>query len=159
MIFQTGEWVVHCKHGLGQVQGIEQRAMNGSDGMYYVVQTSDLTIWVPQDEHIESRLRAPNSASAFKAILTIFTQPADTLPADFRQRNLQLQTLLKDGTAEAWCKLLRDLSAFRQDRPWSDYDRTLSSAVRKVLLGEWSFSLSITPEQAEKDLRLALPAR
>lgn len=158
MKFHTGEWVVHCKHGLGQVLGIEERLLNGASALYYAVQTADLTIWVPVDEHLDQRLRTPNSASAFQAILAIFAEPAESLPADYRVRNQQLQARLKEGTAEAWCRLLRDLTADRHQRNWSDHDRSLSTAVRKALLGEWSFSLSITHEQAEQDLRRALPA-
>lgn len=158
MKFQTDEWVVHSTHGLGQVLGIEERALNGTEIPYYVVQTSDLTIWVPVDENIGRRLRMPNSASAFQAILAIFAEPAETLPADYRLRNQQLQARLKEGTAEAWCRLLRDLTADRSKRNWSDHDRTLLTAVRRILLGEWSFSLSISPEQAEMDLRRAMPA-
>lgn len=131
--------------------------MNGSQALYYVVQVSDLTIWVPMDGNLESRLRVPNSASAFQAILAVFTEPPETLPADYRLRNQQLQARLKEGSAEAWCRLLRDLAADRQNRNWSGNDRALLTVVRKILLAEWSFSLSISPEQAEMDLRRALP--
>ena len=157
MKFKTDEWVVHCTHGLGQVLGIEERAMNGAEISYYVVQTADLTIWVPVDENADRRLRTPNSPSAFQAALGLLAQPAEALPTDYRLRNQQLQARLKEGTTEAWFRLLRDLTADRHRRNWSDNDRTLLTAVRKALLGEWSFSLSITHEQAEQDLRRAMP--
>ncbi|HUG33270.1 MAG TPA: CarD family transcriptional regulator [Anaerolineales bacterium] len=157
MKFQTDQWVVHCTHGLGQVLGIEERAMNGAEISYYVVQTADLTIWVPVDENVDRRLRSPNSPSAFQAALGLLAQPAEALPTDHRLRNQQLQARLKEGTAEAWFTLLRDLTADRHRRNWSDNDRNLLAAVRKALLGEWSFSLSITHEQAEQDLRRAMP--
>lgn len=152
MKFQTDEWVIHNTHGLGQVLGIEERTMNGTDITFYVVQTADLTIWVPVDENIARSLRTPNSASAFKAALAIFAQPAEKLPADYRLRHKQLQARLKEGTAEAWCRILRDLTADRSTNSWNNRERNLLTAVRKILVGEWSFSLSITPEQAETDL-------
>lgn len=152
MKFQTDEWVIHNTHGLGQVLGIEERAMDGADITFYVVQTHDLTIWVPVDENITRRLRAPNSASAFKKALAVFSQPAEKLPTDHRLRHQQLQERLKEGTVEAWCRLLRDLTADRSKHGWNDRERNLLNAVRKILVGEWSFSLSITPEQAELDL-------
>jgi RNA polymerase-interacting CarD/CdnL/TRCF family regulator len=150
--------VVHCTHGLGQVLGIEERVLNGAEISYYVVQTPELTIWVPADENLERRLRAPNSPSAFQSALAVFAEPAEALPTNQRLRHQQLQSWLKEGTTEAWCRLLRDLTADRHDRNWSQSDRSLLAAVRKALLGEWSYSLSITQEQAEKDLRHVMSA-
>lgn len=156
MEYGTGEWVVHCVHGLGQVLGIEERTMNDRQTMYYVVQASDLTIWVPVDKDIKSRLRAPSNAAEFRKIIAILSEPAEALPDDYRQRNEQLHTRLKEGSASSWCKVLRDLTAFRRDRAWSDHDQALIKSVRKMLIAEWSFSLSITAEQAETDLHRTL---
>lgn len=156
MVYVTGEWVVHFTHGLGQVLGIEERTMNNAQAMYYVVQAADLTIWVPMDNNIQRRLRSPSKAAEFREIISTLSEPAESLPDDYRQRNQQLQIRLKEGTAESWCKLLRDLTAYRHGRTWSDHDQALIKSVRKILLAEWSFSLSITPEQADIDLRRLL---
>jgi RNA polymerase-interacting CarD/CdnL/TRCF family regulator len=156
MEYQTGEWVVHCTHGLGKVLGIEERTMDGNRSLYYEIQASDLTIWVPMDENLESRLRLPSSATEFREIISTLSEPAEALPEDFRQRNLQIHTRLKDGGAEARCKVLRDLTAYRHNRALSDHDRDLMTKVRKTLIGEWSFSLSITREEAEMELHRSL---
>ncbi len=156
MDYGKGEWVVHCTHGLGQVLGIEERTMNNAQAMYYVVKAADLTIWVPMDQNIHSRLRSPSKPAQFRQILATLTEPAETLPDDYRVRNQQLQIRLKEGSAESWCKLLRDLTAYRHGRSWSDHDQALIKSVRKILLAEWSFSLSITAEQADIDLRRLL---
>ncbi len=159
MEYGTGEWVVHCVHGLGQVLGIEERTMNDTQTTYYVVQASDLTIWVPVDKNIKSRLRTPSKAAEFRKIITTLSEPAEALPDDYRQRNEQLHTRLKEGSASSWCKVLRDLTAFRQGRAWSDHDQALIKSIRKILIAEWCFSLSITAEQAETDLHRSLTPR
>jgi RNA polymerase-interacting CarD/CdnL/TRCF family regulator len=138
---------------------MEERTVNGNTSMYYVIEAADLTIWVPADENLASRLRAPSSAAGFRAVISILSEPAQVLPSDYRQRSHQLQSMLRDGGVEARCRVIRDLSAYRHKRGWSDHDRTLMKSAEKVLLGEWSFSLSITPEQAEADLRRSLASR
>lgn len=156
MEYQIGDWVVHSAHGVGKVVAIEEKAVNGGQSVYYVVKTADLTIWVPVDEHLASRLRIPISAAGFKDVISILSEPAQVLPSDYRQRNLQLHTMLKLGSAEARCMVIRDLAAYRRQRSWSDHDRDLMRSTEKVLIGEWSYSLSITPEQAEMELRRSL---
>ena len=153
MKFEIDQWVMHSSHGLGQVQGMEERTMNGGIAMYYVVKVADLTIWVPEDENIQDRLRLPKKPAEFKEIIAVLSQPAEALPEDFRLRNSQLHARLKGGDAEAQCKVIRDLTAHRQGRTWSNHDRALLTSVRKLLIGEWSHSLSVSREEAELQLQ------
>lgn len=156
MEYGTGKWVVHFAHGLGQVLGIEERTMGGVRTVYYVIQLSDLTIWVPVDHSLASRLRPPSNAAEFREVISTLSEPAEILPNDYRQRNQQLQARLKEGSVRSWCTLLRDLTAHHRGHNLSNHDQELVKSVRKVLLSEWSFSLAITAEQAEKELRHAL---
>lgn len=156
MEFQTGDNVVHCTHGLGQVLAIEERTFFEKITIYYMVQMKDLTIWIPADEKIKSRLRLPNSQGDFRNLLAILSSPADPLPDDRRQRNLQLTEMLEDGKAESLCRVIRDLSANRHTRPWSESDNALMRRAQKALIGEWSFVFSITPLEAEQELHRLL---
>ena len=159
MGFQIGDWVVHCTHGLGQVLAIEERANNNKTALYYMIQLKDLTIWVPADENLNSRLRFPASAEEFKKFLAILSGSAEKLLDDRRQRNLQLLEILKDGSVESMCKVLRDLAAHRHHRTWNEYDSALMNRVQKALIVEWSFSLSVSPLDAEIELQKLLSAK
>jgi len=152
MKFKIGDWVVHCTHGLGQILAIEERTINEITGPYYKIQVADLTIWIPMDENLESRLRLPNDAAGFMESISVLSEPAESLPSDYRLRNLQLHDMLKDGGVEAYCKVIRDLSAYSQGRASSDHDNTLMKYVQGILIGEWSHSLSITPAAAKLEL-------
>lgn len=156
MNFQPGDWVVHCTHGVGQVKSIEDRSFGEQNIPYYMVQISDLTIWVPADENLGKRLRSPTSRSEFHTLLDTLASPPETLPTDRRQRNQHLLELLKDGKAETLCRVIRDLSALRKHRTWSEYDRDLMRRIQKTLIGEWSFIFSITPQDAEIELQKLL---
>jgi len=152
MKFKIGDWVVHCTHGLGQIMAIEERTNNEIKSLYYMVNVAELTIWVPMDENLESRLRLPNDAAGFMESISVLSEPAESLPTDYRKRNLQLHEMLKDGGVEAYCKVIRDLTAYRQDRSSSDNDNTFMKHAQKMLIGEWSHSLSITPDAATLEL-------
>jgi len=159
MGFQIGDWVVHCSHGLGQVQAIEERMHNNKTALYYMIQLRDLTIWVPADENQDNRLRPPTSPDEFNRLLSTLSDPVDQLPDDRRQRNLQLLEMLKDGKIESFFRVLRDLAPRRHHRTWSEYDSALMERVQKSLITEWSFSLSVTPLEAETELHRLLSAK
>ena len=159
MGFQIGDWVVHCIHGLGQVLAIEERTNNNRTALYYMVQLTDLTIWVPADENQNSRLRFPASEDEFRRLLSTLTDPAEPLPDDRCQRNLQLLEMLRDGSVESLCRVLRNLSAHRRHRTWSEYDSALMNRAQKALIGEWSFILSIPRLDAEVELQRLLPVK
>jgi RNA polymerase-interacting CarD/CdnL/TRCF family regulator len=157
MEFQTGDNVVHCTHGLGRVLAIEERTFFDKITFYYMVQMKDLTIWIPADENLKRRLRLPNSEGSFKQLLSILSSPAEPLPDDRRQRSLQVSEMIEDGKAESLCRAIRDLTANRYSRSWSESDNALMRRAQKALIGEWSFIFSITPLEAERELQRLLP--
>src|SRR6266511_2510369 len=59
MNLHKGDTVMHWAHGIGQIVNLEERALSGSKAIYYVVQVRDMTVWVPADSKVESRLRPP----------------------------------------------------------------------------------------------------
>lgn len=159
MGFQIGDWVVHCAHGLGQVHAIEEKTNNGKTALYYHIQSRDLTIWVPMDDIQSSRLRPPASVREFQKLLATLSEPAEQLPDDRRQRNLHLLEMLKDGTVESLCRVLRNLAAYHHRRNWSEYDSALMNRAQKALVGEWSFVLSVSPLDAKMELDRLLSAK
>jgi RNA polymerase-interacting CarD/CdnL/TRCF family regulator len=156
MNFQTGDTVMHSTYGLGQVQAIEERTVDNVTTLYYMVQTANLTLWVPADENMKNRLHYPTGESKFRKTLTILSSPAEPLPDDRRRRNIQLLDLLNDGGVESLCKVIRDLTAFRHSHSWNDYDGALMKRAIKTLVGEWSVSLSVSLHEAEMELHRLL---
>jgi RNA polymerase-interacting CarD/CdnL/TRCF family regulator len=161
MNFHKGDTIMHWTYGIGQILNLEERALAGLKTIYYVVQVRDMTVWVPADKKVRSRLRSPTSKPRFKRLLAILSGPSEPLPDDRLERKTRLLELLEDGRPESLCQVIRDLSAYKkkQVRPMNDNDQMILKQSRSTLLGEWGFVLSITPAQAELELhRLLAPA-
>jgi RNA polymerase-interacting CarD/CdnL/TRCF family regulator len=152
MAFHVGDPVMHWTFGIGQVVGLEERGISGQKTLYYAVKVHDLTVWVPADSNLESRLRSPTPAVGFKQLFAILTGSGELLPEDRQQRKLLLVEQLKDGRAESLCRVIRDLFTYRQAKSLNENDQSILKRVQNALLGEWSFSLSIPVMQAETDL-------
>ena len=156
MDFRVGDPVMHWTYGFGQVIQLEERAVSGQKTLYYAVQVRDMTVWVPADDKLESRLRAPTSTTRFKRMLSILSSPGEPLPDDRQERKLRILDLLKDGRAESLCRVIRDLSTYRKAKSLNDNDQAVLRRVQTSLLGEWGFALSLTPAQAEVELQRLL---
>ena len=154
MNFYKGDMVMHWSHGIGQIVNLEERALAGAKAVYYVVQIRDMTVWVPADRNVGSRLRPPTSKSRFARLLSILSSPSEPLPLDRLERKTRLLELLQDGRPESLCRVIRDLSAYHNQlgKPMNDNDQMILKQSRNTLLGEWGFVLSITHAQAEYEL-------
>jgi len=156
MDFHEGDPVMHWTYGLGTVIRLEERILSGKKTLYYAVQIGAMTVWVPADDKLETRLRAPTLKAKFIHLLTILSGPSETLPVDRQERKLILLEWLKNGRAESLCRVIRNLSTYRSAHPLNDSDQAFLKRSQNVLLGEWGFALSITPFQAEIELNRLL---
>lgn len=158
MSFREGDPVMHWTYGFGEVLRLEEREISGQTTLYYAVQVRDMTVWVPADSNLESRLRPPTSQARFKRLLAILSGPSEPLPDDRLERRRRLLELLNDGSTESLCRVIRDLSAHQRVRTLNENDQALLKRSQSALLGEWGFVLSVTPAQADLELhRLLAP--
>ena len=156
MNYHEGDSVMHCTYGLGRIIQMEERTLYGPTMLYYAVQIGDMTVWVPADDKLATRLRPPTRGKEFRRLLDILTGPADPLPDDRHERKELLTEWLKDGRAESLCRVIRSLASYRQVRSLNDNDQILMRRAQHALIGEWGHSLSIPIAQAEQELRLLL---
>jgi RNA polymerase-interacting CarD/CdnL/TRCF family regulator len=152
MDFHKGDSVVHWIYGLGKILRIEEKDLSGQTSLYYVVQLKDLTVWVPVDGELMNRVRPPTPKDRFTSLLEILKGQSQILPVDRYERRTFLEDELRKGSAEANCRVIRDLSAFKQTHQLNDYDLLILNRTRASLLGEWTYSQSISLEQAETEL-------
>lgn len=152
MDFRVGDPVVHWSHGIGEIIGLEERAMAGKNTLYYVVKIQEFTVWVPADDKVLSRLRVPTSERKFKKLFAILSGPGASLSDDRLVRKTQLHNGLADGKVETLCHVIRDLTSYALLKHLNENDKDVLQRARNLLVGEWEFSLSIPLVDAEIEL-------
>jgi len=152
MNIHEGDSVMHWTHGLGKVVQLEERMLGGQSVLYYAIQIGDMTVWVPADELLESRLRLPTRTAEFKKLMGTLSQPGEPLPDDRRERKTLLTEWLKDGRTESLFRVIRSLSTYRQAHSLNLDEQTLLKRSQHALIGEWGYSMSVTHAQAESEL-------
>ena len=159
MNFHEGDSVMHWTHGLGKIVQLEERTLAGEKILYYAIQIGDMTIWVPADDMLETRLRPPTEADEFQRLMGILLSAGEPLPIDRLERRKLLLERVKDGRTESLFRVIRSLATHRHRQPLNDNDEALLKRTRKMLLGEWSFTMSISLAEAEHELHRLLTVR
>jgi RNA polymerase-interacting CarD/CdnL/TRCF family regulator len=159
MHFHEGDSVMHWTHGLGKVLRMETMTLSGEKILYYAIQIGEMTLWVPADDKLETRLRLPSQAEEFEGLMDILSQPGELLPVDRFERKRLLLAWLEDGSAETLFRVIRSLSTYDQaGHPLTLGDHALLKRSKKALLAEWSLSMSVPLARAEHELQHLLTA-
>jgi RNA polymerase-interacting CarD/CdnL/TRCF family regulator len=151
--FQVGDEVIHWVYGLGEIVRIEEKVLFGHIDQYYVLQTRDLTLWVPLNETGERYLRFPTPESDFQNLFRLLASPGVPLSKERLARRTQLAELLKGRTLESTCRVVRDLVCHKRTNRLNENDNTILKRARNFLLNEWSAILSVPIYQADSELK------
>jgi RNA polymerase-interacting CarD/CdnL/TRCF family regulator len=152
MIFHIGDKVIHWIYGLGEVVHIEEKTIGGQLTNCYVVQTSDLMIWVPINDLQQRSLRVPTPPDEFERLFTILTSPNEKLLEDRALRKDQLMEKMKDGQLASICRVVRDLTHFQRSTKLNDQEKSILERAIKSLLTEWTYSLGVPLSQAHQSM-------
>ena len=156
MDFQIGDKVIHKNYGLGEIVQLDEKVLAGRSGRYYVVEIRDLTIWVPMNDAGECNLRLPTPRDEFKKLLAILRSPGEMLSNDRLERRTQLLERMNDGNLESICRVVRDLSYYRQEKKLNEHDVSVLERAQNFLLSEWNLVLSVSLPEAERELNQLL---
>jgi CarD family transcriptional regulator len=157
-VFHVGDQVVHWVYGLGEVIYLDEKELAGVTKDYYVVIIRDMTLWVPMNETGEHCLRFLTPAQDFDKLFGILSGPAEPLSTQRFERRKQLTDRLKEGTLESICRVIRDLALYKQIKRLNVHDNSIQKRARRFLLEEWSIVLSVTSEQADRELKKLIKA-
>ena len=156
MCFQVGDMVIHRTFGMGEIKRIEEKTINGIQVNCYVVSITDMTVWVPVDDHELNSLRIPTSPEEFLKTLPILSSPNEALQEDRVLRKNQLMDELSDGQLSSICKVVRDLTHYRRNSKLNDQEKTILERAVKSLLTEWTLSLGTPQNQAYQTMESML---
>lgn len=134
---RVGESVFHSVHGLGVVEAIEEKHIQGKRARFSVVNFHGLTVMVNL-EHAGGLLRAPVSLSQAEQVLEYLgTPPEGPPPAGPPGQIYQGQMSdLRSGDIYKLCDLLRTLTATARARKLTPQQQDLGARARALLVQE-----------------------
>ena len=123
MTFKAGEYVAHANYGVGQIIGIEKIQYLGNEPRpYYIVAIDNGTMWVPVEETVVNRIRAIISKDDLPKYREILISPPVPFNHDRYKRRCDYIEHLKQGSFQALCEVVRDLTAQRHLKMLNEND-------------------------------------
>jgi len=154
--YSKGDWIVHARHGVGQVKGIEKKVLDGEKKVFFRVKTFNGEYWLSVVQTNVEYIRPITSQYQIKKALTKIRKPPKQLPKDHYKRSKVITEALKSSSLYEKARMIRDLNG-RQKRAklnFSEEDAFLK--MKNQLLNEWSVVQDENREVLEEKLEQAL---
>ena len=149
--FEIGDKVVHPQHGVGFIEGMEEKQFEPNDArMYYVVSIPETTLWVPV-KFSSSGLRKLGSVNEIEECHRVLLAVPETLTAG-RDLLSNLSNRIKLGSLAAHCEVVRDLTAFSRQKPLYGPIADFQRMALNVLCQEWATVKGIPQADASQEI-------
>lgn len=155
--YQVGDTVIHPVHGVGVITRLDEMKQGEQSHRYYVLAMPDkVMVWVPMDTAAQCGMRPVASTSGFAVASGILSSVAQPLKEQAYERQVEMRERLKQGTLEAICSIVRDLTVRRSSQRLNENDARMLKRTRKLLLDEWVLVMQILHLEAESHLSAML---
>jgi len=156
MPFEVNDLVVHPQHGVGRVVKLEMRQFASETAqLYYKIEIPNGTIWVPV-EGPPGRLRELTPKVELPHYRGLLKSRPTPLAKEHRQRQIELAERLKQGSFQARCEVVRDLTAHSWHKPLAESSGIMLRIARGVLCEEWAASEGLSLIKAAREVEALL---
>ncbi len=154
MQYQVGDQVVHVPHGLGRVIGLVNNSVGDLEPkLYYEISLGKSTVWVPVQKSASLELRALTLKSDLERYRHVLRSKPVKLSINHRQRHTDLVDMLKSGTFEGLCIVVRDLTAQGQIKALNHADALTLRHTHENLTREWAAAEEIALHEADRQIQ------
>ena len=151
MTYQIGDQIIHRNYGPGKITGIEEKQLGNKKGKYYVVETGQVTLWVPVDS-TENSIRFPAESGEFQEMLAHLQDDGMNLPDHHTERHDMLALRMKNRSLSDLCEIIRDLNARSRKHTLTRNDNEVLKRAQEILLNEWEMVLGTPRAIARQEL-------
>jgi RNA polymerase-interacting CarD/CdnL/TRCF family regulator len=145
--FGIGDWLVHLRHGVGQIVCIERKLVHGQRVDCYRLETQDSVVWIPLDNGDNERLRALASPATFRRVLGVLRHPPQAMDDDSGTRKRRINEVLAKGAVIPMARLIRDLWGRKAEKRLNETEITGLRQTQERLVREWSVSTQVPAEE------------
>ena len=153
MQLKVGDLVVHPTYGVGRIVEIEEKKFSEKGvHLYYKVILPKRTVWIPVEAQEASGLRLVTAKSDLDHYRNLLKSPPVLLDKNHHRRHLELVSRLKQGSFQALCEVVRDLTAWGWRKPLGQTDTATLQKTRQSLYQEWATAAGVSTTEAIKEI-------
>ena len=151
-----GDWIVHNRHGLGQITGMDTKELLGDRKVFYVVKTDSITYWLPIGETGSERIRPVSTSTAFEEATKVLSQAPKDLNENFRRRLAYIQEKSQDSDLMTKAALIRDMYARDVQKDVHINEKKILETLKRQFINEWVAACEMDRDEAENQMDQAL---
>jgi RNA polymerase-interacting CarD/CdnL/TRCF family regulator len=152
---EKGDWIVHLYYGVGQVEGKEEKILEGKEQTYLKVKTTDGYFWIPIEKFDCERIRPIASKNQIRYALKLIQEPPQVLPIDYKLRRKKILKAISDISLYSNVRMLRDLYYRGVSSSFNSYDNDALKGMKERFLNECTLVMGESREELERKLQLA----
>jgi len=138
VVFKVGQKVVYPSQGVGIVEQIESRQINGEAQEFYLLRlhTNNSTVMVPTRNAEEIGLRRPITRTKCDELLTVLAADFAAPAKDWKDRFKEFSEAMRSGDPFAVAEMLKTLTYLNQIKPLSFREKQMLERAHALLVGE-----------------------
>jgi len=154
-MFKVGDKAVYPAHGVGIIEGVEQKDIGDTLYTFFMLRIidNDITIMVPTNNAEKVGLRPLIGKNEIPKVWKILRDKEVTIDNQtWNRRYREYMEKIKTGSVLEIARVLRDLYVLRKGKELSYGERKMLETARNLLISELALATSKTQEQILKQL-------
>lgn len=153
MQLNIGDQVVHPAFGIGYIAELEEKQFyHEGVHLYYKITQHKQSMWIRVTAQETSGLRLVTPKRELAHYCDVLKSPPIPLNPNPQQRQVELISRLHQGTFQAVCEVMRDLTAWGWQKPLSQADTTTLQKTQYSLSEEWATAADISTTEAGREI-------
>ena len=158
MLFKVGQKVVYPNHGIGIIEQIDTRHINGERSEFYLLRlrATNSLVMVPTRNADEVGLRKPICNSECDILLKLLAKDFSTPPTDWKDRFKEFSERMRSGDIFLVAEVLKTLTYLNQLKPLSFREKRMLERARYLVISELALVCGLPEKQVEPKVDRAL---
>ena len=159
--FCVGDLAVYPAHGVGRIDSVESRVINGKKQDFYILKVieSGMTIMIPTANVSQVGLRDVIDKKDIPKIFEVMTNNVDggNESQTWNRRYREYMDKIKTGSLHDVAEVYRDLSLLKHTKDLSFGERKLYDTAQTLLVKEISTARQVTEETVQSEITALFP--
>lgn len=155
MDFKVGELAVYPAQGVGVIESIERREINGEAQPYYIMRILDtgIVIMIPTQNTESIGVRSIIKKNDIPKILDILKKRNVVIETQtWNKRYREYMERIKSGSVFEVASVLRDLYVLKDEKPLSFGEKKMLDTAMNLLIRELSIARNVKAERVRRDI-------
>lgn len=155
MRFKIGELAVYPAHGVGVIESIEHREINGEKQTFYIMRVidTDMVIMIPTQNAKTIGVRSLIGESDIPKVLDILKERnIEVETQSWNKRYREYMDRIKTGSVYEVASVLRDLYILKDEKPLSFGEKRMLDTAMNLLVSELSIACNVEEEKVRRDI-------